>query len=142
MKRLFLLVPLSIAGCLHRGLPTTTLTLAGHELEVEIADTPETRAQGLMYRDSLGADDGMIFVYPEEAPRSFWMANTEIPLSIAFVGASGTIVSVRDMKPLDRHHTLSGQPARYAIEVNQGWFAAHDVAVGCHVEGLPGPSER
>ncbi|MFH1468550.1 MAG: DUF192 domain-containing protein [Pseudomonadota bacterium] len=140
--RLSLLASLLLAGCLHRGLSTTTLTLAGHRLDVEIADTPETRATGLMYRDSLGGDDGMLFVYPDEQPRSFWMENTEIPLSIAFVAASGAIVSVLDMKPLDRHHTHSGAPARYAIEVNQGWFAAHHVAVGCHVEGLPGPSER
>lgn len=130
------------AGCLHRGLPTATLTLGGHVLRVEVADTPEARAQGLMYREALGDDEGMLFVYPDERPRSFWMENTKIPLSIAFVSAAGSIVRIRDMRPFDTGHTRSVRPARYAIEVDQGWFAARGIVEGSFVEGLPGPSER
>jgi uncharacterized membrane protein (UPF0127 family) len=137
-----LAVALLAAGCLHPGLATTTLVLGGQALRVEVVDTPETRARGLMFRDSLAEDRGMLFVYPDEQPRSFWMENTEIPLSIAFVSAAGAIVRIRDMRPFDRGHTRSGQPARYAIEVNQGWFAAHGIGEGAVVEGLPGPAER
>jgi uncharacterized membrane protein (UPF0127 family) len=88
------------------------------------------RAQGLMYRTSMPAGSGMVFVYDDEAPRSFWMKDTRIPLSIAFVSSSGRIVSISDMQPLNTTSVPSGAPARYAIEVNKGWFAEHDVAVG------------
>jgi len=131
------------AGCLHQDrLPAITLDVGGHAVRAEVADTPETRARGLMYRDSLGADAGMLFVYPAPERTSYWMENTSIPLSIAFVSAGGEILRIRDMEPFDRTSVPSGRPVLYALEMNQGWFAAKGVAEGERVEGLPGPSER
>lgn len=128
---------LPLLACAHGGAATTTLRVGTTELAVEIADTPEERAQGLMYRDHLADDRGMLFVYPDAQERRFWMKNTRIPLSIAFLDPAGTILSIADMKPLDTNTTPSGAPAMYALEVNKGWFAAHGVTVGTLVTGLP-----
>jgi uncharacterized membrane protein (UPF0127 family) len=122
------------------ALPVLDLEIQGHKVVAELADTPAARAQGLMHRSFLGAEQGMVFVYPQAEIRAFWMANTTIPLSIAFIDATGMIVSIRDMQPLDRSHTWSGLPAQYALEVNQGWFERHDIQPGAKVQGLPGPS--
>jgi uncharacterized membrane protein (UPF0127 family) len=118
------------------------LEIQGHKVLAEVADTPTARAQGLMFRSFLGAEQGMVFVYPRAEIRAFWMANTTVPLSIAFIDATGMIVSIRDMRPLDREHTWSGLPAQYALEVNQGWFEQRGIEPGAKVEGLPGPSRE
>ncbi len=134
---------LLLGGCLHREtLPTMGLELGEHRIRVEVADDPDERAQGLMFREQLGEDRGMLFVYPDVRARSFWMENTTIPLSIAFIDDRGAIFRIRDMKPLDRDHTYSGLPARYALEMNRGWFEAHGVGEGAVVSGLPGPSKE
>ncbi|MCB9665024.1 MAG: DUF192 domain-containing protein [Alphaproteobacteria bacterium] len=136
MIGLWLLTTLACGGA---ELPTTTITLDGTALVVEVADDPEERAQGLMMRDHLAADRGMLFVYPEAQPRSFWMKDTRIPLSIAFLDDKGVIRKIADMTPLSLDHTKSVYPARYAVEVNKGWFAAHGIEVGDRVDGLPTP---
>ena len=142
LARSALLLVLS-AHCAHGDhLPVRTLTVGGHRLRVEVADDPPERSQGLQFRESLGPDEGMLFVYPDEAPRYFWMEYTTIPLSIAFMDSAGRIVHLADMKPLDRTEVPSVAPAMYALEVNQGWFAEHHVQVGATVSGLPPPSER
>lgn len=123
------------------GLPTTTITVKDVEIKVEVADEAGERAQGLQHRKSLPPDEGMVFVYPDAAPRSFWMEYTTLPLSIAFLDAEGRIVRIADMKPLDRTSVPSGAPAMYALEMNQGWFAAHGVVVGDQVTGLPAPEK-
>lgn len=129
--------------CAHGGsLPTTSLLIGPHKVRVEVADEPGERHNGLMFRKELAPDRGMLFVYPDVDVRAFWMENTSIPLSIAFVDAEGRIVRIRDMRPFDRSRVLSGAPALYAIEMNQGWFAAHEVDEGTMVQGLPGPAER
>ncbi len=134
---------LLLAGCLHgERLPLRSITVGQQRVKVEVADDPEERAQGLMFRESLAADRGMLFVYPEAALRSFWMENTTIPLSIAFLDAHGVVVRIRDMKPMDRSHVLSGQPALYALEMNKGWFQLHDVEPGLKIGDLPGPAEH
>ena len=99
-------------------------------LAVEIADTPEERARGLMFRERLEADAGMLFVWPNDTGSGFWMKDTQIPLSVAFIDASGKVVDIQDMQPLDE--TLHHSPAayRYAVEANQGWFAAHGIESG------------
>lgn len=124
------------------GTPTIPVQVEGHTLSVEVADDPTERQVGLMYRDSLGADRGMLFVYPDAQPRSFWMKDTRVPLSIAYLDASGVVVHVADMTPLVTTPVPSGSPAMYALEVNQGWFAAHSVTVGSKVTGLPAASAR
>lgn len=121
-------------------LPTVEISLGGTKLTVEVADTSDLRAHGLMERRALRRDHGMVFVYPDEAPRSFWMKNTPLKLSIAYVNAAGDIVRIADMEPYDTSPVPSNAPAMYAIEVTQGWFGEHGVVTGSKVEGLPGPS--
>ncbi len=120
------------------GLPTTTLTIDGASVVVEIADEEAERARGLMHRDALAPGRGMVFVYPDAKPRHFWMKDTRIPLSIAFVDDEGRIVRIADMAPLTTRRTASLYPAQYAIEVPKGWFAEHGVDEGDTVQGLDG----
>jgi uncharacterized protein len=107
------------------------------ELEVEIAENDSDRSQGLMYRESLGEECGMLFVFEEEQQLSFWMRNTLVPLSIAYIDSEGEIVSIHDMEPLDETSVPSEGPAMYALEVNQGFFEEEGVEVGDMVE-IPG----
>lgn len=133
-----LLLLVACGGAAHK-LPTTTISVDGHDVLVEIADEDPEREQGLMHRESMPADEGMLFVYPEERPRSFWMKDTRIPLSIAYADSKGKIVKILDMKPYDTGRYQSLYPAMYALEMNQGWFASHDVAEGDVMTGLPKP---
>ena len=102
-------------------------------LAIEVADTAEERAKGLMGRESLPADRGMLFDFQEPTQAGFWMKNTLIPLSIAFVDGDGTIVHIEDMQPETEDIHASPKPYRYAIEVNQGWYAAHGISAGDRV---------
>ena len=106
------------------------------EVEVEIADDTEEMARGLMGRTALAEDAGMLFVYPDERELSFWMKDTLIPLSIAFMDAEGRIVDIQDMRALDDTppHYTSAEPARYALEVNEGFFDERGVEVGDRAE--------
>jgi uncharacterized membrane protein (UPF0127 family) len=126
-------------SCSGGKFKTTTVAVNEHRITVEIANTGELRAQGLMYRDSLPANGGMIFVYPEEAPRSFWMRNTRIPLSIAFADKTGRILNIEEMKPMQNTSTPSRGPAMYALEMNEGWFAEKGVKPGDTLSELPEP---
>jgi uncharacterized membrane protein (UPF0127 family) len=105
-------------------------------LRVEIADDVSEQTRGLMYRTALAEDRGMLFIFPHEEIRSFWMKNTLIPLSIAYLNSEGRIVDIQDMKPLDDDlpHYVSAEPARYALEVNQDFFEEHGVKVGDRAE--------
>ena len=123
-------------------LPTTPLTVDGHKVTAELADTKALRKQGLMERPALLSDHGMLFAYPDERPRSFWMKNTPLPLSIAFIDSQGRIVRMADMTPLDETSVPSRYPAMYALEMEQGWFLRNGISAGDRVEGLPGPSRE
>lgn len=107
------------------------------EMEVEISDSLEEQQRGLMERTELAENAGMLFVFDGEQPRSFTMRNTLLPLSIAFIDAEGIIVNTQDMQPLTDGPYLSGAPARYALEANQGFFANRGIGVG-DVAELPG----
>ncbi len=102
------------------------------QVRVEIADEPDEQATGLMGRTALGEDRGMLFVFPSEEVRSFWMKDTLIPLSIAYMDSDGRIIDIQDMKALDDEppHYVSAEPARYALEVNKGFFDDRGVEVG------------
>ncbi len=120
-------------------LRTVTIDASGGKevrVRVEIADDSLERARGLMYRTALGENRGMLFVYGSESRLSFWMKNTLIPLSIAFMDAKGRIVDIQDMKPLDDDPPsyVSAEPAMYALEVNQGFFEERGVKVGDRAE--------
>jgi len=131
-------------GALAAGadLPVTTLTVNGQRILAEVVSTPEQRAKGLMNRFSLQPDHGMLFVFEDPQPLGFWMKNTYIPLSIAFVDVNGRIVNIEDMKPHDETRHQSRGFALYAIEMKQGWFAARGVKAGDVVHGLPAPAKR
>ena len=104
------------------------------EVEVEIADDKAEQRRGLMERTELAENAGMLFVFDREEPRSFWMRNTLIPLSIAYIASDGRIVDIQDMQPLDETSHPSAEPAQYALEVNQGFFAERGIEVGNVVE--------
>lgn len=108
-------------------------------LQVEVASTPEERRRGLMSRRSLAPDGGMLFVFPEDSRSAFWMKDTFIPLSIAFISADGRVIDIQDMTPLDETLHYSPEPYRFAVEANQGWFAAHGVQAGDSVRLPPLP---
>ena len=106
----------------------------GVELRVELARTAGERSRGLMFREELAEDGGMLFVYVEDTEAGFWMKDTLIPLSIAFIAADGTILDVQDMEPLSEDTHRPPQPYRYGLEVNQGWFQEHGLGRGDRVE--------
>jgi uncharacterized membrane protein (UPF0127 family) len=110
-----------------------TIDASGGEtvrLQVEIADTDAERQRGLMERTALGENRGMLFLFEDETTLSFWMKNTLIPLSVAYIDSEGRIVDIQDMQPLDETSHPSAEPAQYALEVNQGFFKEHGVEVG------------
>ena len=103
-------------------------------LTVEIADTEKNRNVGLMHRKQLGTGHGMLFVFPREQMLTFWMKNTYLPLSIAYIGEENSINEIYDMKPLDTSVVYPSRlPARYALEVNRGWFAKNNITRGCTI---------
>lgn len=109
---------------------TRTIAINGNKLKVRVATTPREHARGLMYDENLGKDEGMLFEHPSERGLSFWMKNTKIPLSIAFIRQDGTVSEIRDMKPFGLDSVRSAKPAMWALEVNQGWFDENNVKVG------------
>ena len=133
---LFMAILLSVkALACPLELPAATISIKDHTLAVELATTPNARVCGLSNRVKLPENHGMLFIYPSLGPRTFWMKDTRIPLSIAFLDDSGLILSIQHMTPIqtdERYRSL--QPVRYALEVNQGWFAEHGIGVGDIVE--------
>ena len=118
-------------------LATTTLTIGTHKLTAEVATTPAQRQTGLMNRFSLKPDHGMLFVFEQSEPLSFWMRNTYIALSIAFINVDGTILNIEDMQPqTDAAHWSKGA-ALYALEMKKGWFAERGIVAGDRVTGIP-----
>ncbi|MBM3359125.1 MAG: DUF192 domain-containing protein [Betaproteobacteria bacterium] len=136
--RYALIVPaLALAAAGARAqLPEITVSINGHKLSVEVAHTEPSRTQGLMHRRMLPENRGMLFVFAETAHHGMWMMNTYIPLSVAFLDASGVIINIADMEPHTRDSHMAARPARYALEVNHGWFKKRGIGPGARVEGL------
>jgi uncharacterized membrane protein (UPF0127 family) len=133
---------LAVAGVSHAatpsaGLPTVALSINGHPITAEVAATPAQREMGLMHRFSLRPDHGMVFVFESMQPQAFWMKNTFIPLSIAFIAPDGRIINIDDMAPQDESLHWSRGPALYALEMRKGWFAERGIRAGDVVKGLP-----
>ncbi len=128
---------LSLAQDGPQHLPTTTLGAGILNLKVEVAQTPREHEIGLMYRTSMPANEGMLFVFERTGQQCFWMKNTLIPLSVAFVADDGTVVNVDEMKPetLDSH--CSVRQVRFVLEMNTGWFKRHGVKAGDKLAGAP-----
>ena len=118
-------------------LPSTTLLLNEHSVLAEVADTPSARSQGLMYRQALEPNSGMLFVFDTPLMACFWMKNTQIPLSIAFITAKGIISNIEDMEPFSLASVCPTQTMLYALEMEQGWFDQHGIQAGDSVQQLP-----
>lgn len=110
------------------------LRVGGIDIQVEIADDESERSEGLMFRESLPEDQGMLFVYESERPLGFWMRNTLIPLDIAYIDEQGRIVDIQTMEPGDDTTHWSKSDAMYALEMNAGWFERNAIAIGAVVE--------
>lgn len=116
------------------------LLVGSHPIEVEVANTPTTRRLGLMHRTSLPPSHGMLFVFANDEEHCMWMRNTQVPLTVAFIDATGEIQTLADMAPLSDEIHCAQSPSRFALETNRGWFAARGIAVGTrlhHLERLP-----
>ncbi len=120
-------------------LPTTEIAIGAQTEQAEIAATEASREQGLMYRQSLPPDHGMLFVFDSADVQCFWMKNTLLPLSIAFIASDGKILNIADMQPQTEDAHCPAGPIVYALEMQQGWFASHRVRAGQTVTGLPKP---
>lgn len=120
-----------------QSLPTTSLNIGVHLIRAEVAASDEERGRGLMFRESMGENEGMLFRFPMARKVCMWMKNTLIPLSVAFIGEDGRIINIDDMQPHSLDPRCSGSPARYALEMNQGWFRKRNIRAGAVIDGLP-----
>lgn len=136
MKRLLLLGAVLAATAHAQGLPMMELTAGFYRIEAEVAANNPDRMRGLMHRRAMPQQRGMLFVFPNSAPHCFWMKNTLIPLSIAFLDAGGRILNIEEMQPQTEDNHCAAQPARYALEMNAGWFAQRGLKPGDQIGGI------
>lgn len=121
----------------QQRLPATTLTIGMHLVKAELAINDEERAMGLMYRREMGPNEGMVFRFPHSKQVCMWMKNTLLPLSVAFIDDDGKIINIEDMQPETEVAHCAKRAARYALEMNQGWFRKKNIKSGTAIEGLP-----
>jgi uncharacterized membrane protein (UPF0127 family) len=132
-----MLLPVLGAGCDSPAqLKTITLNLGGKDFIVEVADNARTRARGLMFRKNLPENAAMLFVFDRDGQQSFWMENTEIPLSLAYISRGGEIREIYDLTPYSRRTVQSVYAVRYALEVNQGAFQKNGVEAGYVIQNI------
>jgi uncharacterized membrane protein (UPF0127 family) len=118
-------------------LPTIQINAGIHNIVAMVAESPNELQTGLMYRREMGTNEGMLFVFPQDSTQCFWMKNTLLPLSAAFVSLDGTVVNIADMKPQTEDSHCSTKPVRYVLEMNQGWFAKRGIKAGAKLVGPP-----
>ncbi|MGL4666378.1 MAG: DUF192 domain-containing protein [Saezia sp.] len=118
------------------GLERATLTIQRYEIDTQLAKSHFERSKGLMWRASMPENEGMLFIFDAPATQCFWMKNTYLPLSAAFVADNGEIVNIVDMQPLSTKGHCSEKPVRFVLEVHQGWFKKRDLQAGSIVSGL------
>ncbi len=142
MKKLFALAAalaatLALAQEPQMNLPRVKLAAGMHQIDAQVAATPDQRQTGLMHRKEMPQHEGMLFIFEQPSPQCFWMKNTLLPLAIAFVADDGTIVNLDEMAPqtLDSH--CSARPVRYVLEMQQGWFAKRGIKPGMKLAGQP-----
>ena len=124
------------------NLQRTTLGAGMHQITAQLAVTPEQRQTGLMFRKEMPQQEGMLFVFEQVAQQCFWMRNTLLPLTAAFIADDGTIVNLADMKPQTTDSHCSAKPVRYVLEMNQGWFAKKGIQAGARLSGPPFEGKR
>jgi uncharacterized membrane protein (UPF0127 family) len=138
-----LLAPLFLLGSslslaqVNTGLPTIELKAGIYRIQAELADTPKAREVGLMNRASMPTNSGMLFVFEQKAGHCFWMNNTKIPLSIAFIADDGKIVNIEEMQAETTNNHCPKAAVRYALEMNKQWFSERVIVPGTVVTGLP-----
>lgn len=137
MRRLLALALVSLPAY-AQDMPVVQLNAGMHLIRAEVAAEFGTRMRGLMYRASMAQNAGMLFIFDEDTQHCMWMKNTLIPLSVAFIDEKGAITNIEDMKPQTEDSHCASRPARYALEMNRGWFAAHGIKPGSRIGGIPG----
>ena len=121
----------------NTGLPTVELKTGIYRIQAELADTPKAREVGLMNRTSMPTNSGMLFIFEQKAGHCFWMNNTKIPLSIAFIADDGRIVNIEEMQAETTNNHCPKAAVRYALEMNKQWFAERVIVPGTFITGLP-----
>jgi len=142
LRRLVLALSLAASTVLAQNAPqpkldTITLSAGMHNIRAEVARTPLQTQTGMMFRREMAQHEGMLFVFDGVERRCFWMKNTVLPLSIAFIADDGRIVSLADMQPQSEESHCSAEPVRFALEMNQGWFAKRGIKPGFKLKGPP-----
>jgi len=122
---------------LNIGLRTIQMKAGIYSIQAEVADTPDLREVGLMNRTSLATNSGMLFIFEQKAGNCFWMKNTKLPLSIAFIADDGKIVNIEEMQADTTNNHCPKAPIRYALEMNKGWFSERVIVPGNVIQGLP-----
>jgi uncharacterized protein len=141
LTRLIHMVALAFAACpaaaqdAPQQLPVTTLHAGMYNITAQVARSPEERQIGLMFRKTMATHEGMLFVFEQPATQCFWMRNTLLPLSAAFVADDGSIVNIEDMAPQTETSHCSKKPVRFVLEMNQGWFAKRAIKPGSRLTG-------
>ncbi len=143
---LFSLLSLGAAAATAQGvpqdLPAITLQAGMHNIRAAVAQTPDQRQTGLMFRREMAQHEGMLFIFEQASRQCFWMKDTPLPLSIAFLADDGSVVNIADMKPLALDSHCSTQPVRFVLEMNQGWFAKRGIQPGFKITGRPFTAAR
>jgi uncharacterized membrane protein (UPF0127 family) len=130
---------LAAAPALHaQGMPVQQLQAGMYLIQAEVAAVPATRERGLMFREKLGVNQGMLFIFDAPGTQCMWMRNTLIPLSVAFIANDGTIANIEDMEPKTENSHCAVKPVVYALEMERGWFAKRGLKAGTKIDGIPG----
>jgi uncharacterized membrane protein (UPF0127 family) len=143
MRNLLTALAFGIAACValaqepQTDLPRVHLSAGMYQIDAQVARSPEQRATGLMYRKQMPQPEGMLFVFDEPGVQCFWMKNTILPLTAAFVADDGEIVNLADMKPHTTDSHCSARPVRFVLEMNQGWFSKKGIKPGTRLAGEP-----
>ena len=135
-KLLSAIALLTAMGAQAQSFPVMGLSMGIHRIEAEVAYNLETRMQGLMFRQTMADNHGMLFVFPDVQRHCMWMRNTLLPLSVAFLDDKGAIINIEDMQPKTENNHCAAKPARYALEMNLGWFKRKGFAAGTPLNGI------
>ena len=131
----FSLTAISHAQEPQSQLPRTRISAGMYQIDAQVAQSPREREIGLMFRKEMPLTEGMVFVFEQPATQCFWMRNTLLPLTAAFVADDGRIVNLVDMQPMTEDSHCSKEPVRYVLEMNQGWFAKKNIKAGAKLGG-------
>ena len=127
---------LSAVAWAQNAMPVMELSAGFHRIEAEVAANDQNRQVGLMNRTAMPQQRGMLFIFPKENTHCMWMRNTLIPLSVAFIDADGVIINIENMQPQTEDNHCAKVPARYALEMNHGWFAQRGIKPGVRLQGI------